>query len=191
MTTNKFGIFILLIVWLVAACKNQSAETNDLFSRKDTAGVNNIKIPPLNAVRSDTPIQSSFDNPAAVANNKYSHFDTILIRDLSNKFWKFDGGIDGSKNITEKDLEGFWLQFFANGKFEKGTYNKITSKGNYTVDNQGFIEMTPSDGKEKRSEWQSKFNNDMLILVGTPKYNDNQIQMRLSRISEKPKKQTN
>ncbi len=191
MTTNKFGTFILFLAISILGCKNSSSESKDLFSRQDTLGLNSkIKVAPTNAVRPDTPIKSSFDNPVAMANNKYSHYDTILIRDLSNKYWKFDGGIDGAKNITEKEMEGFWLKFNDNGKYEKGTFNKTTSKGNYTVDNQGFIEMTPNDGSEKRSEWQSKFNNDMLILVGTPKYNDNQIQMRLSRIPEKPKMTT-
>lgn len=185
MSISKFGIFILFTVLAAAACRNNDTAKEDVFSQKDTAGINAMPAA-ANAVRSDTPVQSSFQKPDGMARNKYSRFDTILIKDLSTQLWKFDGGIEGPKNITPEDMKGFWMQFHLNGKYEKGTYNKITSKGNYTVDNLGFIEMVPDDPKEKKSEWQSKFNSDMLILIGTEKYRDNHIQMRLSRIGQKP-----
>lgn len=186
MKFNKFGYFILFLAFAFGFCKSESKSPEDMFSKRDTAGVNAVVPESANAVKPAVPVTSSFDDPEAMARNKFSQFDTILIKDLSNKFWKFDGGIEGSKNITPEEMAGFWIQFYPNGKYEKGTYSKITSKGNYTVDNLGFIELRPNDGGEKKSEWQSKFNNDMLILVGTPKYNDNHIQMRLSRIMAKP-----
>jgi len=188
MKFNKFGYFILFLPFAFALCKSESRQPEDMFSKKDTSGLNKTISESSNAIKPSVPVASSFSNPDAMARNKYSHFDTILIKDLCNKFWKFDGGIEGSKNISAEEMAGFWLQFFPNGKYEKGSYNKITAKGNYTVDNLGFIELMPTDASEKKSEWQSKFNNDMLILVGTPKYSDNHIQMRLSRINAKPQK---
>ncbi|MBK6476892.1 MAG: hypothetical protein IPL56_07285 [Saprospiraceae bacterium] len=189
MRLNKFGIFILFFFFTLLACKEAASEKGDLFSKRDSTGINKaIKPAPTNAVMPDTPIKSSFDDPVAVANNKYSHFDQILIKDLCNKFWGFDMGIDGSKSLSQVDMPGFWLQFFPDGKYQKGSYEKVTAKGNYTVDFQGMTELIPDDPKEKRSEWQLKFNNDVLILIGTPKYKDNQVQMKLSRISVKPKK---
>ena len=189
MITGKFGIFILFFFLTITGCKDAASKQGDIFSKQDTGIRNKVVQPaPSNAVRPDTPIKSSFDDPAAIANNKYSHFDQILIKDLCNKFWGFDMGIDGSKNLTQADMPGFWLQFFPDGKYQKGSYDKITSKGNYTVDQQGFAELLPDNAKEKKSEWQLKFNNDVLILIGTPKYRDNQVQMKLSRISTKPKK---
>ncbi|MDZ4710168.1 MAG: hypothetical protein SH818_17340 [Saprospiraceae bacterium] len=186
MNFNKFGYFILILTFAFAFCKSDSKTSEDMFSKKDTSGVNAVIPESANATKPIVPVPSSFNNPDAMARNKYSRFDTILIKDLSNKFWKFDGGIEGSKNITPEEMAGFWIQFYDNGKYEKGTYSKVTSRGNYTVDNLGFIELMPREASEKKSEWQSKFNNDMLILVGTPKYNDNHIQMRLSRIMSKP-----
>lgn len=174
-------------------CKNSEPESKDIFSKKDTANVNtNFKITAMGSgiAKDPDPAIQGFEEAAAGGNNKYNHFDTILVRDLSRKLWKFDGGIDGAKNIAEKDMDGFWLEFTKNGKYTKGSYSNITSKGNYTVDNQGFIEMTPSNSSEKKSQWQSKFNSNMLILVGTPKYGDNQVQMRLSQVDEKPQKAT-
>lgn len=188
MNFSKFGHFILFVLVVVSACKQASKGPEDMFSKRDTAGINMTSTESANAVKPAEPVKSSFEDPSAMARNKYSHFDTILIKDLCNKFWQFDGGIEGSKNISPQEMAGFWLQFYPNGKYEKGSYSKITSKGNYTVDNLGFIELNPTDASEKKSEWQSKFNNDMLILVGTPKYNDNHIQMRLSRIMSKPVK---
>lgn len=185
MSFSKFGIFILFTLFAAAACRNNDAAKEDVFSQKDTAGINEMPAA-VNAVRSDTPLQSSFTKPDALARNKYSHFDTILIKDLCTQLWKFDGGIEGPKSITPEDMAGFWMKFYPNGKYEKGTYLKINSKGNYTMDNLGFLEMVPDDSKEKKSEWQCKFNSDMLILIGTPKYRDNHIQMRLSRIGQKP-----
>lgn len=187
MSFSKFGIFILFAGLAAAACKNNADPTGDVFSQKDTAGINEMPVS-ANAVRSDTPLVSSFTKPDAMARNKYSRFDTILIKDLCTQMWKFDGGIEGPKNITAEEMQGFWMQFFPNGKYEKGMFHKITSKGNFTIDNLGFLEMTPDDSKEKKSEWQSKFNSDMLILIGTEKYRDNHIQMRLSRIGKKPVK---
>lgn len=188
MNFNKIGYFILYVGIAFGACKSESKQPEDMFSKKDTSGINQVIPESANATKPVVPVKSDFDNPDAMARNKYSHFDTILIKDLSNKFWKFDGGIEGSKNIGSEEMAGFWLQFYPNSKYEKGTYSKVTSRGNYTVDNLGFIELMPTDNSEKKSEWQSKFNNDMLILVGTPKYNDNHIQMRLSRIMSKPQK---
>lgn len=189
MRTNKFGIFILLFFFTDLACKEAANEKGDLFSNRDTTkSFKTIPVAPTNAVMPDTPIKSSFDDPAALAQNKYSHFDQILMKDLCNKLWGFDMGIDGSKNLSQEDMPGFWIQFFPDGKYQKGTYDKITSKGNYTVDNQGMTELMPNNPTEKRSEWQLKFNNDVLILIGTPKYKDSQVQMKLSRISVKPKK---
>lgn len=146
-------------------------------------------VQPVNAVRPDTAIKSAFDDPAAVANNKYSHFDQILLKDLSYRFWKYDAGIDGSVSISPAQVQGKWLKFFDDGRFEQGIYNKLTAKGKFTVDNLGFIEFSPAEAKEKKSEYQAKFNNDMLILVGTTKFQNNTIQYRLSRILERPKSQ--
>ncbi len=188
MKFNKFGYFILYFTFAFCKSESNSKSPEDMFSKRDTSGVNAAVPESANAIKPAVPLTSSFNDPEAMAKNKFSHFDTILIKDLSNKFWKFDGGIEGSKNITQEEMAGFWLQFYPSGKYEKGMYSKITSKGNYTVDNMGFIELMPHDGGEKKSQWQSKFNNDMLILVGTPKYNDNHIQMRLSRIMAKPQK---
>jgi hypothetical protein len=187
MIGNRIVLFaIVVLAVLMIGCQSNSGQA-DMFSKKDSTGINKAAaVMPTNAVMPDTPVRSSLDDPAAMSNNKYNHFDTILMRDLTNQLWGFDGGIDGSKNISAADMAGFWLQFFPNGKYEKGTYKKITSKGKFTVDNQGFIEMIPSDSEEKKSEWQSKFNNDMLLLIGTPKYRDNTIQMRLGRIPSKP-----
>lgn len=188
MIRNKFGIFILFLSNAIISCKDQSSSSGDLFAKKDTSGINKTIKAATNAVIADTPVHSAFDDPAALSQNKYNRFDTILIRDLS-RVWKFDGGIDGSKNVLAKDMEGFWLQFYQDGRFEKGTYGKVTDKGTYKMDNQGTLEMIPSDASKKKSEWNAKFNNDMLILVGTPTYQDNTIQMRLSGVGERPKKQ--
>jgi hypothetical protein len=187
---SKIGIFILFFIYSIS-CRNEQKSLVDSKIKKAMAdSIAKVQaVQPTNAVRPDTVIKSSFDNPEAMARNKYSHFDQILMKDLCYKVWKYDAGIDGMVAISPEQMQGKWLQFFEDGRYEQGIYNKITSHGKFTVDNLGFIEFSPADTKEKKTEYQSKFNNDMLIMVGTPKFQDNKIQMRLSRVMEKPKKQ--
>jgi hypothetical protein len=195
---NKIDIFILLLVLSVVACKNAPKSGVNGDVKKEAAGTGDpdnlgvaktVTIPAVNnAVKPDTVVKSAFDNPVAVANNKYSHFDQILMRDLCKGLWKFDGGIVGGVPMDDKAMAGWWLQFYEDGRYQKGDYNQIKTRGKFTVDNLGFLEFTPSDNSEPKSEFQSKFNNDMLIMVGTQKYRDNKKQMKLSRIMTKPKK---
>lgn len=195
---NKIDTFILLFILSVFSCKEAPKSVIKDDTKKDAANATSpdnlgvaktVSIPAVNnAVHADTVVKSSFDNPVAVANNKYSHFDQILMRDLCKDLWKFDGGIVGAVPMDDKAMAGWWLQFFEDGRYQKGDYNKVSTKGRFTVDNLGFLEFTPSDNSEPKSEYQAKFNNDMLIMVGTPKYHDNKKQMKLSRTPTKPKK---
>lgn len=174
--------FLLVIV----ACKNNQSKPLTATPTKDTA-VKKFTIA-TNGVMPDTPVTSAFDDPIAVANNKYSHFDQILKKDLCNKLWQFDGGMNGSNNITTEDLKGQWMEFKENNTYTKGLYSKITETGGYTVDNLGMMELTPKGKSTQKHEYQLKFNNDVLIFIGTPKYSDSHMQLRLSRIFAKPKK---
>ena len=79
---NKIDIFILLFILSVFSCKNVSKTDNTGVSKKaitQKADPNNLGVDktvnmPIatNAIKPDTVIKSSFDNPVAIANNKYN-----------------------------------------------------------------------------------------------------------------------
>ncbi len=183
MKTPGYFLFSLAFFFLIC-CKNSESFTGQAASEKDLASTKKVAV---NGVFPDTPITVAITNPAEASNNKYSHYDVILKKDLCNKFWKIDGGINGNNNLTQEEMDGIWYEFTENGKYAKNRYNKIISSGTYTMDHQGVMEMTPSKASEKKLEYQVKFNNDLMIFIGTPKYEDSHLQMRLSRIFTKPK----
>ena len=184
MKTPGFLLLSLFVIILIS-CKNSESSTRPTSSGKDLPAIKKVAD---NGVFPDTPITVSITNPAAESNNKYSHYDVILIKDLCNKFWKIDGGINGNNSLTQEEMDGTWYEFTENGHFTKYKYSKIISTGTYTMDHQGIMEMTSAKASDKKSEYQVKFNNDMMIFIGTPKYSDSHFQMRLSRTFTKPKK---
>ncbi len=185
MKTSGIFLVISLFVSIIFSCKNSESGGKQASAIKDSLASKKVAV---NGVFPDTPITVAINNPAVASNNKYSHYDVILKKDLCNKFWKIDGGINGNSNLKPDETDGIWYEFTENGKYTKSKYSTVLSSGTYTMDHQGMMEMLPSKSTEKKMEYQVKFNNDLMIFIGTPKYNDSYLQMRLSRIFTKPKK---
>ena len=185
MKTSGIFLVISLFVSIIFSCKNSESGGKQASAIKDSLASKKVAV---NGVFPDTPITVAINNPAVASNNKYSHYDVILKKDLCNKFWKIDGGINGNSNLKPDETDGIWYEFTENGKYTKSKYSTVLSSGTYTMDHQGMMEMLASKSSEKKMEYQVKFNNDLMIFIGTPKYNDSYLQMRLSRIFTKPKK---
>lgn len=92
------------------------------------------------------------------------------------------------QDLTTNPNEGHWIDFHSNGKFDYGIWGETSYSGTWFYDNQSaLLELTPS-GDQKRSEWRVMHRDRTLILQGTPKFQDNALQMRFIKHDSLPSK---
>ena len=109
----------------------------------------------------------------------------ILTADL----WHYEFAIKVKEIPKDNPYQGHWIDFEDGGVFEKGVYDKTTVSGTYTYNNDTkILHIIPEKGDEDPSEWEIRTNGEVLILVGTSTYGNNNEQIKLVRATSKPVK---
>jgi hypothetical protein len=108
---------------------------------------------------------------------------------LTNGVFHYKNKVVVGEKLTSNPVDGQWLDFKDNGSFDQGTWDKLDYSGSWTYsDETQLLEFLPNSDKGEASEWRVLNNENNLVLVGTAKYMNNNVQMRLVRNMEKPVK---
>jgi hypothetical protein len=106
---------------------------------------------------------------------------------LTNQMFHYRAGVTIGQEPGENSFKGQWLDLEPDGTFEKGKLGKTDYTGVWTYDHEkSLLTLYPDPKTEKNTQWNIKYNDDIVILIGTPKYGDNATQIQLVRQAEKP-----
>ena len=80
---------------------------------------------------------------------------------------------------------GIWVDFKRDHTYSYGKNSTVQGTGtyNYHVD-RGELLMIDDKSSVKPFEWTVKTADDTMILIGTPTYQDNHVQMKLIKVSD-------
>ena len=81
--------------------------------------------------------------------------------------------------------KGIWIDFKKDHTYAYGKYGQVqgTGKYNYHLE-RGELLMVDDEPNKKPEEWTIKSADDTMIMVGTPTYKDNHIQMKLVKVAD-------
>lgn len=130
--------------------------------------------------------QAPAQDTTAVASSAEGHDYTFLTQGILH----YTGGIISGKDPRDEPFKGHWIDLEPNGSFTSGVYGDKTSGGRWAYNHdQKKLALMPDDTSQKPSEWNVMYNENMVVLVGTATYGDNNTQARLERFTELPKQQ--
>jgi hypothetical protein len=108
---------------------------------------------------------------------------------LTNQIFHYRAGVTVGEEPGTTDYKGLWIDFEPDGTFEKGKYDKTSYTGMWAYDHdKSELTLYPDPKTEKNSQWLLKYNDDIVIMIGTAKYGDNATQIQLVRKTDKPTK---
>lgn len=106
---------------------------------------------------------------------------------LTNQLFHFKAKVTIGQQVSKEEYVGKWLNMEDDGTFETGTNQKTDYTGEWNYDHDtDILTFYPDPKIEKNSQWKVKYNDHVLVLVGTAKYGDNATQIQLVRRGEKP-----
>ena len=98
--------------------------------------------------------------------------------------WEYAFVYDGEMSAAGVH-NGIWVDFKRDHTYSYGKNSTVqgTGKYNYHVD-RGELLMIDDKSSVKPFEWTVKTADDTMILIGTPTYQDNHVQMKLIKVSD-------
>ncbi len=128
----------------------------------------------------EKPVAEQSGNPNLVANMSWTFLTDKLFQNRATV-------VSGQGN--DNPNQGHWIDFNPDGTYTYGVWGEKTVEGTWTYDDDTqLLEMMPSSGNQKRSEWTVKYSDDKLVLVGTATYGDNAYQEMWIRVDHLPDK---
>lgn len=162
---RAYSFVILLGILVLAACKPETASTTEEV-------VNNETTPPTEA-----PAVA----PSSEAIPGLGHDATFITHQL----WHYRGIM--SPDVSPDAMDGEWIDFDPSGTFKAGKGQAETYGGTWFYNEDArLLGILPADPAHKRSEWQVKYNGEVMVLVGTAALGNQSTQMRLVRHAERP-----
>lgn len=179
-----YRYIIILTVILCISCKNDKVNVNQ--SSEEEIMENPVirermeemrkKSTPLNIPKLRAQAASILEFRSKQGQDSYA----IIEADTWEYQFVFDGEMSEQGAYT-----GVWIDFYPDGRYEYGKYDKIEGSGRYNFHFDRFeLLMLDDDESIKPQEWSVKVAGDAMVLVGTATYKDNSMQMKLERVKE-------
>jgi hypothetical protein len=161
--------FLLTTLLVVIACKQANAPA-------DTQ-----QEPAANA---DTTEQVNTNVTTSTPLPEEGHEFTFLTHEL----FHIGGAVVGSaNNKKENPYKGHWLDFFPDGQYKWGELKNVVHSGRWSYkDENKTLQLQPSSGEGQPSEWRVMHNEQMVVLIGTSTYGNNNTQIQLIRSTMLP-----
>lgn len=168
--------------------------------QSDSASVNNNEISGSMPVeeqyiihnqfaKNDSLYQQQRSAARSIMEQRIKNTDPNMTNVLIKDYWHIDAFLRGNEMKFGADAVGFWLDFNEGNKYSYGSYDKTYGTGRYvyTTENN-LILLLDDDQRFKPQEFEVKYNNDALVLVGQATYQDNSMQVKLFRRATYPEK---
>jgi len=176
-TFKKYASFALAILFLLAvACQNQETAT--------TSAPEPIKSSPI-----APPTNKTFST-AADAIQQQQPLTTYIKKKMTEKIWHFETAVVIKQPEKSKAFKGKWVKFNPDNTLLSGFYEEEGDVGRWVYDEGNDI-ITVIEGGERPNytQWKVKFSSntdDVIIWVGTTKFQNNNTQIKMLRRREKP-----
>ena len=141
---------------------------------------------PKTDTQKNEPVSEAQQNqaPEAAASNSEGGHDYTF---LTHQMLHYKTSVTSGKDPKEQPYKGQWIDLDPDGTFKAGKLKDQTHSGKWTYNHDaGLLLLVPDDTNFKTTEWKVLNNDDMVVFVGTPKYNDNGTQIQLIRSDKFP-----
>lgn len=137
----------------------------------------------------DTLIQKQRQAALSILEHRLKSVNPEMTNVLEKDFFVVDAFLRGNQMTFGAEVKGMWLDFQNNNTYAYGYYNETYGTGRYvyTTDNNLLL-LIDNDKRIKPQEFEVKYNNDALVLVGQATYSDNSMQIKSIRKSIYPEK---
>lgn len=183
---NVFGLLTFSLIML-ASCKSEQKNNNPPKTREEMekrAGDSYIMLNQDGTRPGEvTSMRKVATDILASRMKESSKSITIMDKDI----WVYDGVVKNSDMTMRDSLGGSWIDFREDLTYEYGRYDKKGGKGKYHYDlDKGLLLMVDENEAIKPQEFEVKLRNDMMVIVGAPTYEDNNLQAKLVREAAYP-----
>ncbi len=179
-----FSVLFIFIVFL--GCKDMGQKTPTTSS---------LPISEANVLHnqegsSNADIENSRKEAADILSHRIKNSDASRAHTLLNDMWHVEAVLRSSDIVFGNNLNGAWFKFNDDTTYETGSYDKKLGGGRYHFDSEKTILLfLDNDPRMKPQEFNVMTNNNgVLVWVGEPTYKDNNMQIKLNRYPEFPKK---
>lgn len=168
----KKTVFFFLLIGILAACKSEPAEP---AGSGDEASVTETR-----------PITPPEGGPIAGPNKTPSMQTEKLLGFLTTGYWYVEVYVKINDREAGQANRGRWFQFNPDGTFSTGRYKGISAKGGWTYDPKTALIYIDSEKNDQDGEWKIQMGKSgmVMILVGTERFGQNSIQMKLENYIE-------
>ncbi len=165
---------ILALLTLCFSCQNEPKEDNSNASTSTTT-----------AAPADN---NNNSNAASATKEEGSHITASALSPYIG-FWEYAATVVIRDPEAYGKIKGSWIELKNDGTYERGRWQEKTGDGEWKFDEATTnITLYPHDPAQAGEEWKTKANGDIMIWVGTKRYQKTGTQIKLSRITERPKK---
>lgn len=169
----------LLLLLGSTACQNQETATGQVTT-ETTA-----KTPSPPSVAQVAP-------PGVDAIQQKQPLTAYIKKKMTEKLWHYETAIVINQPEKSKIYKGKWVKFNPDNTLVSGFYEEEGQTGRWVYDEGNDI-LTIIEGGERPNyaQWNVKFSSntdDMVIWVGTTRFQNNSTQIKMLRMPEKPKK---
>ena len=177
--TSAFNYFasIAIILLIVTACQTQETNT--------TATVESTPTSPV-----APPATSNSLSPIVEAIQQEQPLTAYIKKKMTEQLWHYETAIVIKQPEKSKAYVGKWVKFNPDNTLLSGYFGEEGDIGRWVYDEANDI-LTVVEGGERPSysQWNVKFSSntdDVVIWVGTSKFQNNNTQIKMLRKAEKP-----
>ena len=181
MKKKRFLLLHLSLLLVLGACKNEASTSENAATTATTAtAVPTNPSPPIPVL------------PEVEAINQKQPLTTYMINKMTKDLWHYSAVVVINNPEKSKSYFGKWIKFNADNTILHGFYGEAGDKGRWAYDEgKDIITIAEGGNRPAYSQWkvQTSSNSDnLLIWVGTTRFQNNGTQMKMVRRAEKPMK---
>ena len=161
-----YSVSLFVILFSIASCKQEAKQNEAVVT--ETNQPDSTRINPTAA--SDS-----------IAKMNAGHDYTFL----THQVFKINGAYVPGKKPEEQPYKDQWVDLKEDGTFSWGKGKDVLYSGNWGYNHdQMILQLNPDNSSEQQSQWSVKYNDQMMIWVGTNNSANHGVQMQLFRTPE-------
>ncbi len=127
--------------------------------------------------------------PKLVAPNPQTAQEQRVVRVLTTEYWSVWALVRIKDVPANRINQGAWFKFETDGTYKYGFWDETISTGTWTFDGTNALLNLDSKLKGDDREWRIQMGSDedVMVWIGTEKYNTPDIQLKLMRFFNIPK----
>ena len=111
---------------------------------------------------------------------------------FTNTYWHYEAAVVVKNPEKGKAYAGKWIKLNADNTLETGYFDGPVTKGNWILDEgKNIITFVENGAQPVYNEWKIKTSSSsdaIMIWIGSKRFNQNNIQIKMIRYNEKPSK---